>query len=277
MEKPGVDDSGSGAAEAAIAGAFVAARRAGRPLAGYPGPIPESLDAAYAIQDRALALSGDAVGGWKVGRIASAQAGRYGADRLAGPIFAATILAETPGSPVAMPVFAGGFGAAEAEFLLRIGARPDPGKTSYSLDEAAALIDAVHLGIEIASSPLAAINDLGPAVTISDFGNNNGLVIGPALPGWRDGGYGAWPVSLLIDGVEAGHGRADAMPDGPIGAARFLFELMARRGIALEPGQWISSGAVTGVHRVEPGSLVEARFDGRWTVSCTIEAATAAA
>ena len=37
---------------------------------------------------------------------------------------------------------------------------------------------------------------------------------------------------------------------------------MARRGIALTPGQWISSGAVTGVHPVAPGAVVEARFDG---------------
>ncbi len=35
---------------------------------------------------------------------------------------------------------------------------------------------------------------------------------------------------------------------------------MARRGIALQPGQWISSGAVTGVHDARPGQTVEARF-----------------
>jgi 2-keto-4-pentenoate hydratase len=63
------------------------------------------------------------------------------------------------------------------------------------------------------------------------------------------------------------------MPDGPLGAARFLFELLGRRGIAVTPGQWISSGAVTGVHPVAPGAFVEAIFDGTRTVSCTIEAA----
>ena len=67
--------------------------------------------------------------------------------------------------------------------------------------------------------------------------------------------------------------RASAFPDGAIGAARFLFELMARRGIALRPGQWISSGAVTGVHDARPGQRVEARFGEGYQVECTLRAA----
>lgn len=253
--------------------AFVAARREARALPAYPGALPASLAEAYRVQDHALALSAKTVGGWKVGRILPPVAEAVGSDRLAGPIFADSIL-HAGEAPLAMSVFDGGFGAAEAEFLLRVGDAPPTGQTAFSLDEAAALIDAVHLGIEIASSPLAAINDLGPAVTISDFGNNNGLVIGAPIADWRTFAFAEWPVSVLVDGVEAGKGRASAMPDGPLGAARFLFELLGRRGIGITPGQWISSGAVTGVHPVAPGAFVEAVFDGTHKVSCTIEAAT---
>jgi 2-keto-4-pentenoate hydratase len=256
-----------------IAEAFVAARLEARPLAAYPGALPASLDEAYRVQDRALALTAEPVGGWKVGRIMPPLSDAVGSDRLAGPIFADSIFLANDG-PVPMTVFAGGFGAAEAEFLLRVGNAPPAGKTAFSLDEAAALIDAVHLGIEIASSPLAAINDLGPAVTISDFGNNTGLVVGAPIADWRSSSFAEWPVSLRVDGIEAGTGRASAMPDGPLGAARFLFELLGRRGIAVTPGQWISSGAVTGVHPVAPGAFVEAVFDGTHKVSCTIDAAT---
>ena len=257
-----------------IADAFVAARREARPLLAYPGLLPRSLDEAYRVQDRALALDAGAVGGWKVGRIMPPTSETFGSDRLAGPIFADNIFRAAE-KPVAMAVFEGGFGAAEAEFLLRVGEAPPAGKTEFSLDEAVALIDAVHLGIEIASSPLAAINDLGPAVTISDFGNNNGLVVGEPITGWRSFAFAEWPVSLRVGGIEAGTGRASAMPDGPLGAARFLFALLGRRGIGVTPGQWISSGAVTGVHPVAPGALVEAIFDGTHTVSCTIDAAIA--
>lgn len=259
-----------------IANAFVAARREARPLLTYPGVLPRSLDEAYRVQDRALAIGAGAIGGWKVGRIMLPASETVGSDRLAGPIFADSILVSHAGEkPVSMTVFEGGFGAAEAEFLLRVGEAPPAGKTEFSLDETATLIEAVHLGIEIASSPLATINDLGPAVTISDFGNNNGLVIGESIPDWRSFAFADWRVNLLVDGAEAGSGSASAMPDGPLGAARFLFGLLGRRGIAVERGQWISSGAVTGVHPVAPGACVEALFDGTHRVSCTIEAATA--
>jgi 2-keto-4-pentenoate hydratase len=171
-----------------------------------------------------------------------------------------------------MPVFADGFAAAEAEFLLRIGAAPDPARHDYTIDDARALIDAVHVGIEIASSPFPGINDHGAPVTISDFGNNNGLIVGAAVEGWRDIDFNTWPVEVLIGGERAGAATTATMLDGPFGAARFLFELMAARGIALEAGQWISTGAVTGVHPVRVGDRVEARFDDRLTVGCTIKA-----
>lgn len=249
-----------------IARAFVEARRTASPLPAFPGAIPSHLDAAYAVQDAALAFYAKPVAGWKVGRI---NPPIEGIDRLAGPIFADQVQSH---DGIAMPIFAGGFGAAEAEFLLRIGQAPDPAQRSFTLHEARALIDAVHVGIEIASSPFAGINDHGPMVTISDFGNNNGLVVGAAVDDWRAADLNRWPVALHINGAQIGTGIAADMLDGPFGAARFLFEHLAARGIAITPGQWISTGAVTGVHPVAIGDRVEARFDGRLSVHCTINA-----
>jgi 2-keto-4-pentenoate hydratase len=255
-----------------IAGRFLAARRAAAGLDDYPGDLPTTLDEAYAIQDAAIAGWRRPVVGWKVGRVPPHLVERFGTDRLAGPIFAQAP-ARGNGGAVEMPVFAKGFIAGEAEFLLRIGAIPPAEKSDYSLHEAGALIGAVHAGIEIASSPLARINELGPVAVISDFGNNNGLVIGPEIPAWQSSGFEQWEVVTSIDGAEIGRGRATGFPNGAIGAARFLFELMARRGIALSPGQWISSGAVTGVHPARPGQQVEARFGGGLTVGCRLVAA----
>lgn len=255
-----------------IAARFLAARRSAVGLDAYPGDFPASLEGAYAVQDAAISGWGRRIRGWKVGRVMPPLSETLGADRLAGPIFL-EVDAAGGGADEEMPIFTRGFAAGEAEFLLRIGATPPAGKTSFTLEEAAGLIDAVHIGIEIASSPLGAINELGPVAVVSDFGNNNGLVVGPAVADWRSSGFEQWTVTTLIDGVEAGTGRAEAFPDGAIGAARFLFELMAKRGITLEPGQWISSGAVTGIHLVKPGQSVDARFADGLTVSCTVAAA----
>lgn len=256
---------------AEIANQFVTARLGGRHLPEYPGPLPESLSAAYAVQDAAIGFVGTPVVGWKVGRIFPPLSDRFGANRLSGPIFATTIFSE-PKSPAGL-VFTGGFGAAEAEFLICIGSDLPVGKQDYTLDEAAAQIDAVHVGIEIASSPLPTINDLGPAVTVSDFGNNNGLVIGPKIDDWRSSGFADWTVTLEINGAVAGSGRANAFPDGPIGSVQFLLNNLGARGIPIKAGTWISSGAVTGVHQVTPGQNVRALFNETLLVSCTIEAA----
>lgn len=258
-----------------IARRFVAARQAGQALPDYPGTMPRALETAYEIQDLAIREDGDRVVGWKVGRIGEADAGNFTVNRIAGPIFARHVFVYR-GQPIAMPIFAGGFGAAEGEFLLRIDGAVSPDKSRYSIDEAAALVGAVHVGIEIASSPFPGINGNGPAVTVSDFGNNNGLIVGPEIPDWRNSGFARWPVAVEIDGKEIGRATTETMLDGAVGAVRFLLELLAERGIAVPPGTWVSTGAVTGVHEVHSGQNVVARFGDDLAVTCTIEAAQTA-
>jgi 2-keto-4-pentenoate hydratase len=254
-----------------VAQAFVTARRAGRALADYPGAPPADLTAAYAIQDHAIRADGRPIAGWKVGRIFPPDDARLGSNRLSGPIFAESVVDGTGAAPV-MPVFTGGFAAAEAEFLLHL-APGHGGATPQTDEETLALLDDVRIGIEIASSPYPGINADGPAVTASDFGNNFGLVLGPRIADWRNTDLRSIGVKTTIDGETAGAASAATMLDGPLGAVRFLMSNLAARGIAFDAGCWVSSGAVTGVHRVEPGQTVEASFGAHGTVGCTIAAA----
>lgn len=259
---------------AAIADAFVAARRTATALPDYPGSLPASFDDAYAIQDIAIARFGDAIGGWKVGRVHEPLASVHGTTRLAGPIFAGSIVEASGDSVIDVPVFAGGFAAVEAEMLLRVARHAaDPA----SLDDAGilALIDAVHVGIEIASSPFPGINTLGPLVTASDFGNNNGLIIGPALPDWQSRDLAKLHASLSINGVDQGEGDMTALPGGPIESVRFLLANLVSRGLAGGEPLWVSAGAISGVHVILPGSEAEACFDHKLVVRCRTTVATA--
>lgn len=261
---------GAGSMVEETAERFVVARQTAQGLDDYPGTLPATLDEGYAIQAAALARMTDPVAGWKVGRILGALADEFGCDRLAGPIFGSTVT--TVDGDTAGLVFADGFGAVEAEFLFRIGTVPAPGKTHFTLEEAADHIDAVHIGIEIASSPFVGINGNGPAVTISDFGNNNGLLVGPAVADWRSGAYADQVVTTRIEGETVGSGTASAFHRGAIGSVAFLLENLIARDIAIEAGWWISTGAVTGVHPVRPGQVVETDFGPFGTLHCTIEA-----
>ncbi|WP_334184102.1 2-keto-4-pentenoate hydratase [Novosphingobium sp.] len=256
----------------AVAGAFVAARREKRALTTYPGEAPSDLAAAYTIQNLAIGLDGRTVAGWKVGRINAPEDARLGADRLSGPIFADSVVSVQAGEAPEMPVFANGFAAAEAEFLLHVA----PGWDGVvPADDAATrkVLDAVHVGIEVASSPYPGINADGPPVTISDFGNNAGMVIGPVLEGWESAAFETINVRFEIEGVEIASATTATMLDGPLGAVRFLLANLSARGIDCSGGTWVSTGAVTGVHPVVPGQNVLARFDGHGSVGCKIVAA----
>jgi 2-keto-4-pentenoate hydratase len=257
----------------AIAAQFVAARRDARALEAYPGALPLDLAMAYRIQDQAIALDGRSIAGWKVGRIMPPADVTLGANRLAGPIFTDTF-AEAVGSVPNMPIYVGGFSAAEAEFLLHV-APGLSGTLPRNDEETKALIDDVRMGIEIASSPYPGINDNGAAVTASDFGNNAGLVLGAKLEGWRDIDLCAIPIRTEIDGVVVGEKTAASMLDGPYGAVRFLLGNLAERGIDISGGIWVSSGAVTGVHSVRSDQFVVAHFGDHGSVGCRLSAATA--
>lgn len=259
----------------AVAEAFVTARREKRALESYPGQAPADLGGGYAIQDLALGIDGREVVGWKVGKINPPLDAELGANRLAGPIFADSVVTVTGAESPDMPVFADGFAAGEAEFLLHVAAGWNG---VIPQDDAAtlAVLDKVHIGIEVASSPYPRINLDGPPVTVSDYGNNYGMVVGPVLEGWEAIDFNAITVRLDIDGETAGEATTATMLDGPLGAVRFLLGNLSKRGIDCSGGTWISTGAVTGVHPVEPGQQVLASFEGHGTVACGIVAATPA-
>lgn len=249
-----------------IASAFVAARRSGEAISPYPGRPPHDLASAYAIQDCAISLWERDIGGWKVGRIHPPRDGELGADRLVGPAFSDAIMAADPVVP--FPVFHGGFAAAEAEFMLRLA--PTGGPLPRTPEEAMAWVDEVRIGIEIASSPYARINADGPCVTISDHGNNAGLLLGASVPRAQWDQLDAVEVTLAIDGVEAGRATTATMLDGPFGAVAFLLDNLGRRGFAPKAGWWVSSGAITGVHAVTPGAKVIAGFSALGSVEALI-------
>lgn len=259
-------------APAEIAARFVRARLDRMALADFPGEKPQTLDEAYAIQDAAIAQWPDTLRGWKVGRILEPWLSRFGVDRLVGPIFAQAIQHAFPGQAVHFPAFVDGFAAVEAEFIVRLATDAPPGKTSWTAQEAGALVGEMFAGIEPAGSPLAPINDLGPAVIVSDFGNNAGLILGPPIPAWRDFSLDRLTTETFIEGKSVGRGTAASVPGGPLAALAFALGCCARRGMPLKAGQLVSTGATTGVHPVWPGQRARVVFGGIGEIQCVVGA-----
>lgn len=222
-----------------ISATLVGARASARALSGPPDGLPETLDEAYALQDHSIADWGDRLVGWKVGGVPAAYSDRFDDKFLAGPIFAKTVHEVAEGGRVAMPVYDGGFAAIEPEFVFLLGKSAED--------------DQMFIGAEIASSPIPDINDYGPTAIISDFGNNNGLVIGPEIADWRRRD-GSARVTTNINGRRIAEKSLGDFREGPLSALGFLRDLSKRRGRDLPAGTLVSSGAITGVHEAESGA-----------------------
>jgi 2-keto-4-pentenoate hydratase len=257
-----------------IAARFVQARLSSSPLDGFPGEVPPDLDTAYRCQDAAIELWPDAIGGWKVGRIPPSLEEKFSSDRLAGPIFRPTIRHADSNRQLDLPVYAGGFAAIEAEFVIVVDRDAARGKIEWTRKEADEMIRDLRIGLEMASSPLKIINDLGPAAIVSDFGNNAGLIVGPSIADWRSRAPESMCCEAFIEGRSVGTGGAFNLTGGPVRSMQFILELAARRGRPLRAGDVIATGQTTGIHDIEPGETARIAFGDDGDIHCRAVAST---
>ena len=240
-------------AEEAVAAELVAARREGRSLTWFPGAVPASMAEAYQIQELAMSRWQDSLVGWKIGYVPADRRAAGDPDRLIGPIWRQQChVIEEPLSAAEVGIFASGFAAVEAELVIRLGQDlPAHDGSDWTAQEAADLEQHLLVGVEVASSPIPDINSLGPTVIAADFGNNNGLVLGPVL---ADGPSGA-PVRLAcyVDGELIGEGSAANLPGGIHHGLATALNILAGRGQPVRAGMVFATGAITGIHPIGPG------------------------
>lgn len=250
--------------------ALVAARRNTQGLAHYPGTLPATPDEAYAIQADASQRFGDAVVGWKVGRIMGDLARQYGADRFIGPIFASTVTHCQAAAAARFPAIKGGAAALEAEVIAVLGQLVSPTRSDWAPEEVSALLSGLHIGIEVAGCSVETIGQLGPLASIAVFGNNLGLIVGPAINNWQNVDIDGIGCTTTIDGVVIASAVAGALPGGPLTAIAFALNQAAKLGITLPAGTFISTGAITGVHAVTIGQACIADFGNHGTILCDV-------
>ena len=241
---------------ATISDALLAARKARTPLAEFPGDLPTNLDDAYAIQLRSAGIYDSKIIGWKVGGVHPDMVEKWQATRMAGPAFEDALKTCEDGDTIVMPIYPGGFAAVEAEYVAVLGDVPDRDVTLDDMDD---VVTALHIGVEVASSPMKEINNIGPAAIVPDFGNNAGVIVGPQID--KNADLTAHDVSVTIDGVLAGKKPTGAGDKGPYGAVVFLINHLRAQGIVIPAGTVISTGAVTGVHSADDGSRSHVVFE----------------
>lgn len=251
-----------------ISDALLGARKARTPLDGFPGELPKDLDEAYAIQMRSIEKSGWKVAGWKAGGVPAHLVDKFKTTRQVGPAFEDTVQYFKTGDTVTMPIYPGGFAAVEGEYIAVLGNVPD---RDVTLDDMDAIVTSLHIGLELASSPMKEINNIGPQAIVSDFGNNAGILVGPQID--KDTDFTKHEVSVTIDGVLAGKQPSGLGDKGPYGAVVFVVNHLRRLGVAIAPGTLVATGAVSGVHDATDGSRSHVIFGtlGDFYVELTAE------
>ena len=255
--------------EATISERLLEARKAALALPAFPGQLPSDTQTAYTIQYRSISSWPDVVSGWKVGGISPVFREQFLANRLAGPIFKSQTINALNSEAVNVTVFEDGFAAVEAEFVIRTAAPLSPNEPAKTIEELKNCVASIHVGVEIASSPLADINELGPGAIISDFGNNAGLIVGPQIADWCEWAADDIDISVTINGVESGATRTSIEGDA-FAAFEFLSALSSARGIELPAGTLVTCGALSGIHDVEIGDQATVMFEGIGTLDVKV-------
>ena len=227
------------------------ARRTGQPITDLPANLtPQSVDEAYAIQDRIVAALGD-VGGWKIGAPA--------AD--ATPMFAPMPLAWIAATGSMLAGERWRYRGLEAEIAFLVGTDLPPRAQPYSREETLAAMASCHPAIEILESAFADPTKAALLAKNADLQVHGGFVYGPPAPDWQSIDFRKEHVLLVVDGVI----RVEGTGSNTAGDLLRLLPWLANEGAArtggLRKGQWITTGSWTGNSLASPGSVVEACFD----------------
>lgn len=250
-----------------IAANLLAARREKRALAGFPAfdaMTPPLSDAVQRAMAQALT---EPVGGWKVGMIAPPLRPAFGRERFLGPVLSEGIVTVLD-APAVFHIIPGGTAACEAEFIVRIG-RDVAAGTSLAPAEAMALVTDTHIGLELLSSAVPNLTDCGSLAIVADLGFSGGLVLGAKLGSPTAIFAEEFAVTMSKNGAPLSEGGSSAIVGGYHTALHYGITAAAATGRGLRAGDYLSLGALAGLHVVTAGDRIVADFGSLGQVSVT--------
>jgi 2-keto-4-pentenoate hydratase len=241
----------------AAAGLLARAWQTGKTLSGLPEECrPRNAADGYRVQDLLTERLDLPVGGWKIG-CTSAAARKILKSRgpFGGRVFAPRIF----DSGAVIPGTAYPLRGLEGEFAFRLRKPLPPSKRAYTLAEVSDAIGSLHLAIEIVDSRFTDWLKVGVHSLIADQGSNGALILGPAVPRWRQLKLERIAVQMVVDDKIVGRGTGADCMGHPLKALTWLANLLRQRG-GLAAGLVVSTGTCCGFHRAPHGAAARAEF-----------------
>jgi 2-keto-4-pentenoate hydratase len=251
----------------AAAAELVALRRAGRIVPALAeGLEPVSVADGYNVQDAFRGLWPDKLAGWKIGATALEVQERFGiGEPFSGPFFEGDVYI-SPARPEAarFPHL-----CLESEFAFRFGHPILPRKSRYGRNEILEAIDCLLPAIEIIGPRFDSLLFGRAPMAIADCALNSGFVFGAPVMSWRDADLANHLVELRIDGQFAAQGTGAKVLGNPLTVLDWAVNHLNERRIAIDAGQIISTGTMTGLIHVKQGQEAVVDFGRFGTVEVT--------
>ncbi|MET9567058.1 2-keto-4-pentenoate hydratase [Streptomyces tauricus] len=257
---------------ASRARALYEARATGMPVAPFTDTDPTlGMDDGYAVQQelvRLLLADGDHVVGYKAGLTSVPMQEMFGVDTPDyGPVLASTVYGS--GARVSRESFISP--KVEAEIVFRLGAPlKGPRVTTAEAREA---VSEVLAGLEIVDSRIVDWR-IGLADTIADLASNGAVVLGTPLAPPAGVDLRLTGMVFRRDGELVATGAGAAALGDPYAVVAWLANTLGARGVALEAGQLVMTGALHAAVPMRAGDSFVAEFDRLGSVTLHVDGAS---
>lgn len=244
--------------ESNAAARLLDARQTGKVLTRESLACISDTAAAYRVQKDQIVLSGEGIGGWKLGGTSAPALELLGLDE---PFYGAVAADSIAQNNSTIPVFASHTPMIETEFAVVLGADLLDRSTSYSRHDVLPHVESVHASFEI----VAARMDGGFAgaghLVIADHSVNVAVILGERIPRQFWSAPEEIDVTLSINGSETMRGTsAGLLWDHIFDGVAWLANRQQASVRPIRKGDVVMTGTCTGVTGIIPGDVAEASF-----------------
>jgi len=233
---------------------------AARSLDAYPEELrARTRTEAYAIQDAMAEVIDQPATGWKLGATSPTMRARAGHD---GAIIGRVFDSVTFDTPAVLSMARFPDSRVECEFAFRMHSAIPPRSRPWTTGELAERAQ-LHVAVEIIGNRYPKGEDAFKPTTndeIADNGAGIGFVFGPAVADWRRHDLRNLRIDIRVDDRAPAENFLGECRCDPIDALAQATGILGERGIAIEAGQYVSTGAATDPQPVRAGSVVHAQF-----------------
>ena len=149
----------------------------------------------------------------------------------------------------------------ECEFTFKIHTdlKPKSSGKPFTVEDVKSVIEGLYPSLEICGTRIDGDNIPVP-LKIADGGSNTALVLGPKFNMWEKVDLARSSVTLKVNNRSKAKGIGSDVLGGPLLSLTWLANSLRESGLFLEADQYICTGTMTGMTKVEAGDEVEANF-----------------